>query len=151
MNIHDGGNSISVLHRALTLLKRAWNRFTNVDVLPHQLTTKDPISSATLSFVRPPQQQMSMYGEAAATFALPYPPGDGYHAAKAIEAVISRETDGKLRERLQKRESRISVAKAAETRSAAAVRTSSNVYAILLVAMLALVLAKFLFILLMGY
>jgi len=97
-----GADPMSVLHRAFTLLKRAWNRFTNVDVLPHQLTTKDSVSSATLSFVRPPQQQMSMYGPPGGNFALPYPPGDGYHAAKAIQAIVSKETDDKLRQRLQK-------------------------------------------------
>jgi len=103
---------MSVLRRAFTLLRRAWNRFANVDVLPHQQTTKDPVSSATLSFVRPPQLQMSMYGPKGGSFALPYPPGDGYHAAKAIQAIVSKETDEKLRQRLQKRRG------AAETRKA---------------------------------
>jgi len=92
-----------VIRRAFALLKRAWNRFANVDVMPHQLTTKDPVSSATLSFVRPPQQQMSVYGPPGGSYALPYPPGDGYHAAKAIQAIVSKETDEKLRQRLQKR------------------------------------------------
>jgi len=82
-----------MLRRAFALLNRAWNRFANVDVMPNQLTTKNPVSNATLSFVRPPQQQMSMYG----------PPGDRYHAAKAIQAIVSKETDDKLRQRLQKR------------------------------------------------
>jgi len=140
---------MSVLRRAFALLKRAWNRFANVDVMPHQLTTKDLVSSATLSFVRPPQQQMSMYGPPGGTFALPYPPGDGYHAAKAIEAVISQETDGKLRGQLQKRRDQISVAKVAETRTVA-IRTS-KIFAILVAVMLVLVLARFLFILLIGY
>jgi len=94
---------VDALRKAFTLLKRALNRFANVDVMPHQQTIKDPVSSATLSFVSPPQLQMSMYGPPGGTFALPYPPGNRYHAAKAIEAVISQETDGKLREQLRKR------------------------------------------------
>lgn len=94
---------VDVLRKAFTLLKRALNRFANVDVMPHQQTIKDPVSSSMLSFVRPPQLQMSMYGSPGGTFALPYPPGNGYHAARAIQASVSKETDGKLREQLRKR------------------------------------------------
>jgi len=80
--------------------KKAWKRFTKVNV---ETLRKDPVSSATLTFVKPTQLQMSMYGPPGGTFALPYPPGDGYHAARAIQATISEETDKKLREKAQKR------------------------------------------------
>jgi len=82
-----------MLRRAFALLNRAWKGFAAVGVRPSQLPTTNPVSSPKLRAVRQPQQQMSMYGRR----------GDRYHAAKAIQAIVSKETDDKLRQRLQKR------------------------------------------------
>jgi len=89
-----------LIRRVTMFLMMAWKRFIKVDV---ETLRKDAVSSATLTFAKPTQLQMPMYGPPGGSFALPYPPGEGYHAARAIQATISEETDKKLREKAQKR------------------------------------------------
>lgn len=76
-----------MLRRAFTLLKRAWNGFVHPDVSKFR---DDPVSRATLGFVRSPMTQMSMYmhGRTTGGLALPYLFGDGYHDAKEIQEIL---------------------------------------------------------------
>jgi len=134
---------MDVLRRAFTLLKKAWNRFSDVDI---EAAGRDRAASAGRHLLPAEVQYMSVYG-AGTGFALPYPTGQADRMALA--AAISEETDRNLRGRLLKRLGGVPEAKVTETR-AGTFRTS-NIYAILVAGMLVLVLARFFLIVLIGY
>ena len=140
--IHDGSDSMDVLRRAFTLLKKAWNRFSDFDI---EAAGRDRATSASRHLLPAEVQYMSVYGTGTG-FALPYPTGQADRMALA--AAISEETDRKLRGRLE-RLGGVPEAKVTETRDGT-FRTS-NICAILVAGMLVLVLARFFLIVLIGY
>ncbi len=85
-----------MLRKAFTLLKRALNRFVNPDL---STLRDDPVSRATLGFVRSPYTQMSMYmhGRTTGGLVIPFVFGDGYHSKEEIQAILreSKETKQK--------------------------------------------------------
>jgi len=92
-----------MLRKVFTVLKRAWNRFANPDL---STLRDDPVTRATLGFVRSPYTQMStyMHGQPRGAMPLPFLFGDGYHTAKEIQAILREsEADYDRRRKLAKR------------------------------------------------
>jgi len=79
--------STGMLRKAFTLLKRALNRFVNPDLSG---IMKDPVSRATLGFVRSPYTHMQMYmhGRTTGGLVIPFVFGDGHHTAEEIKALL---------------------------------------------------------------
>jgi len=97
-----------VIRKVIEWLRRAWNRFVNPDL---STIRDDPVSRATLGFVRSPYTHMSMYmhGRTTGGLVIPFLFGDGYHDAKEIQEVLResiRLHDVKLREREQRHRDR---------------------------------------------